>query len=122
MAPMTATSKYRGFLPSLLMPDEHRTRFATIPILRVDAFGLWGSYFHAVIQEKNVSIHTIRQILEHRKPESPLEIALRVRENSPSIYQAMVTMGAYSDKDIDDWIGRNIARDSSWGLHIAPYK
>lgn len=115
MATLKDTAKYRWFLTKLLMPDEHQTRYATKPISRADAFDLWILCFDALQQkrEEKMPVYNIRRMLETGEPESPLEIAFRVRDDTPSMYQAMVAMGAYSDKDIDDWIKSHVARGST---------
>jgi hypothetical protein len=97
-------ANHRGLLISLLKPDEHMTRLATTPISRVDAFGMWESHIHALLCEEKLSVHTIRRLLENGLPESPLEIAFRIPESSPDILRAIIVMGAYSEKEMVDWV------------------
>jgi hypothetical protein len=97
-------ANYRGILISLLKPNEHTTRLDTTSISRVDAFGMWESYIHALLREEKLSVHTIRRLLEKGLPESPLEIAFSIPESSPDILRAMIVMGAFSEKEMVDWV------------------
>ena len=95
-----------SLLRNLLGPEEHQPRHSTTPISRAEAFGVWKSCFDELQRQskEKLSVSKIRQIFESGGPESPLRIALRVRQSSPDIYPAMIAMGAYRAEDIDKYL------------------
>ncbi|KAI4941255.1 hypothetical protein J4E91_010832 [Alternaria rosae] len=116
-----AAGQDSSLLRNLLGPEEHQCRHSTTPVSRAEAFGVWKSCFDEMQQQsrEKLSVSKIRQIFESGLPESPLRIALRIRQSSPDIYPAMVAMGEYSAENIDNYLALQDKTDKDINDSIA---